>query len=70
MGNRDMSEGMSYSEIAKQLGISRQSVRNIEKKALRKLKNSGKLNQFKELAGDNWRESDYNGRNLSWESLI
>lgn len=65
-----MSEGMSYSEIAKQLGISRQSVRNIEKKALRKLKNSGKLNQFKELAGDNWRESDYNGRNLSWESLI
>lgn len=65
-----MSEGMSYSEIARQLGITRQSVRNIEKKALRKLKNSGKLNQFKELAGDNWRESDYNGRNLSWESLI
>lgn len=65
-----MSEGMSYSEIAKQLGISRQNVRNIEKKALRKLKNSGKLDRFKELAGDNWRESDYNGRNLSWENLI
>jgi transcriptional regulator len=41
-----MREGMTYKEIAEALGISRQSVQNIERRALWKLKRSGKLDQF------------------------
>ena len=41
-----MRDGMTYAEIAEQLGISRQSVKNIERKALWKLKRSGKLDKF------------------------
>ena len=37
---------MTYTEIAEVLGISRESVRNIERRALWKLKRSGKLDKF------------------------
>jgi len=69
VGCRIVSAGMTYKEIAEVLGISRQNVRIIEAKALRKLRNSGKLDDFKELAGDSWREPRHNGRNKEWESL-
>ncbi len=69
MGYRIVRGGMTYTEIAEVLGISRQNVRIIEAKALRKLRNSGKLDDFKELAGDNWREPRNKGRNVEWESL-
>lgn len=61
---------MTYKEIAEALGISRQSVRIIELKALRKLSNSGKLDDFKELAKDNWREHINEGSKIKWENLI
>lgn len=64
-----MSQGMTYKEIAEVLGISRQSVRIIEARALRKLRNSGKLAEFRELASGNWRETYEYGRNKQWESL-
>jgi len=41
-----MRDGMTHAQIAKVLGISRESVRNIERRALWKLKRSGKLDQF------------------------
>ena len=37
---------MTYKEIAEVLGISRESVRNIERRALWKLKRSGQLDKF------------------------
>jgi predicted XRE-type DNA-binding protein len=37
---------MTHAQIAEVLGISRESVRNIERRALWKLKRSGKLEQF------------------------
>jgi len=39
-------DGMTHAQIAEVLGISRESVRNIERRALWKLKRSGKLEQF------------------------
>lgn len=65
-----MSQRMTYKEIAEVLGISRQSVRNIEVRALRKLRNSGKLDDFKELANENWREHINEGSKIKWENLI
>lgn len=65
-----MSAGMTYKEIAEALGISRQNVRIIELKALRKLRNSGKLDDFKELADENWREHINEGSRIKWENLI
>lgn len=41
-----MRDGMTYTEIAEELGISRQSVKNIERRALWKLKRSGQLDRF------------------------
>ena len=41
-----MKHGMSKLEVAKALGLSRVRVGQIERKALRKLKNSGKLEKF------------------------
>jgi len=41
-----MRDGMTHAQIAEVLGISRESVRNIERRALWKLKRSGKLEQF------------------------
>lgn len=41
-----MRECMTYKQIAEVLGISRESVRNIERRALWKLKRSGKLDKF------------------------
>lgn len=41
-----MRDGMTYTEIARVLGISRQSVVNTERRALWKLKRSGKLDKF------------------------
>lgn len=40
---------MTYTEIAEALGISRQSVKNIERRALWKLKRSGQLDRFLSL---------------------
>ena len=39
---------MTYKQIAEVLGISPESVRAIEFKALRKLRNQGKLDKFRE----------------------
>jgi len=39
-------DGMTHAQIAEVLGISRESVRNIERRALWKLKRSGKLDKF------------------------
>lgn len=44
-----MSGGMTYEEIAKELGVSRHTVKNIERKALWKLRRSGKLKEFLSL---------------------
>jgi transcriptional regulator with XRE-family HTH domain len=41
-----MSAGMTQLEVAKQLGVSRQLVAQIEHKALWKLRQSGKLDKF------------------------
>ena len=41
-----MRDGMTHAQIAEVLGISRESVRNIERRALWKLKRSGQLNKF------------------------
>ena len=43
---------MSYSEVARELGINRATVRQIEKSALWKLKKSGKLKAFLEAVED------------------
>jgi transcriptional regulator with XRE-family HTH domain len=48
--------GMSQREVAEALGISRASVQQIENRALRKLKNSGKLDAFKDLVDGTWRD--------------
>lgn len=48
--------GMSQNEVAEALGISRALVQQIERKALWKLKNCGKLDAFRELCNDGWRE--------------
>jgi DNA-directed RNA polymerase sigma subunit (sigma70/sigma32) len=45
-------EPMSHKEIAEHFGLSRESIRQIEKKALRKLKNQGKLEKFLVLFED------------------
>ena len=44
-----MRHGMTYAQIAEVLGVSSETVRNIERKALWKLKRSGKLDKFKDL---------------------
>jgi DNA-binding XRE family transcriptional regulator len=41
-----MRDGMTHTQIAEVLGISRESVRNIERRALWKLKRSGQLDKF------------------------
>ena len=41
-----MREGMTHTQIAEVLGISRETVRNIERRALWKLKRSGQLDKF------------------------
>jgi DNA-binding XRE family transcriptional regulator len=41
-----MREGMTHTQIAEVLGVSRETVRNIERRALWKLKRSGKLDKF------------------------
>lgn len=43
---------MTHQEIADELGISRQMVRNIENQALQKLKRSGKLRAFLDHIND------------------
>ena len=43
---------MSHSEIARELGINRATVRQIERNALWKLKKSGKLRAFLEATED------------------
>jgi len=43
---------MSHSEIARELGINRATVRQIERNALWKLKKSGKLKAFLEATED------------------
>lgn len=47
-----MKYNMSYSEVARELGINRATVRQIEKSALWKLKKSGKLKAFLEAVED------------------
>jgi len=41
-----MRDGMTYREIAEVLGVSSETVRNIERRALWKLKRSGELDKF------------------------
>ena len=41
-----MRDDMTHAQIAEVLGISRESVRNIERRALWKLKRSGQLDKF------------------------
>jgi DNA-binding XRE family transcriptional regulator len=41
-----MRDGMTHAQIAEVLGVSRETVRNIERRALWKLKRSGKLDKF------------------------
>ena len=48
--------GMSQREVAEALGISRAAVQQIENRALRKLKNSGKLDAFRDLVDGTWRD--------------
>ena len=50
--------GMSQREVAEALGISRAAVQQIENTALRKLKNSGKLDAFRDLVDGTWRDED------------
>jgi transcriptional regulator with XRE-family HTH domain len=50
--------GMSQREVAEALGISRAAVQQIENRALRKLKNSGKLDAFRDLVDGTWRDED------------
>jgi DNA-directed RNA polymerase sigma subunit (sigma70/sigma32) len=47
---------MSQREVAEALGISRAAVQQIENTALRKLKNSGKLDAFRDLVDGTWRD--------------
>lgn len=51
-------EPMSYKEIGEVLGLCGEAVRQIEKKALRKLRNQGKLKEFLILLDD---KQDYFG---------
>lgn len=41
-----MRDGMTHAQIAEILGVSRETVRNIERRALWKLKRSGQLDKF------------------------
>ena len=41
-----MRDGMTHAQIAEVLGVSRETVRNIARRALWKLKRSGKLDKF------------------------
>ena len=41
-----MRDGMTHAQIAEVLGISRETVRSIERRALWKLKRSGQLDKF------------------------
>ncbi len=41
-----MRDGMTHAQIAEILGVSRETVRTIERRALWKLKRSGKLDKF------------------------
>ena len=41
-----MRDGMTHAQIAEVLGVSRETVRNIERRALWKLKRSGQLDKF------------------------
>jgi transcriptional regulator with XRE-family HTH domain len=50
--------GMSQREVAEALGISRAAVQQIENRALRKLKNSGKLDAFRDLVDGTWRDEE------------
>jgi transcriptional regulator with XRE-family HTH domain len=58
-----MSAGMTQLEVAKKLGVSRQLVAQIERKALWKLRQTGKLDKFltlleapiEEYYGENYR---------------
>ena len=50
--------GMSQREVAEALGISRAAVQQIENTALRKLKNSGKLDAFRDLVDGTWRDEE------------
>ena len=47
---------MTYTQIAEALGISPESVRAIEFKALRKLRNQGKLDKFRDMCDGTWRD--------------
>lgn len=49
-------EPMTYKQIAEVLGISPEAVRAIEFKALRKLRNQGKLDQFRHMCDGTWRD--------------
>ncbi len=55
---------MTYRQIAEVLGISPESVRAIEFKALRKLRSQGKLDKFRDMCDGTWRDEDKGvGRN-------
>jgi len=56
--------GMTQREVAKALGISRCRVQQLEYSALRKLRNSGKLDNFKDLLDAPIEE--YYGEERSW----
>lgn len=62
-----MKYGMTQTEVAKALGISRCRVQQLERSALRKLKNSGKLNKFKHLLDAPIEE--YYGEDVSWYKI-
>lgn len=47
---------MTYAQIAEALGISPESVRAIEFKALRKLHSQGKLDKFRDMCDGTWRD--------------
>lgn len=48
--------GMTQKEVADALGITRAAVQQIENQALRKLRNSGKLEAFRDLVDGTWRD--------------
>ena len=49
-------EPMTYKQMSEVLGISPEAVRAIEFKALRKLRNQGKLDQFRDMCDGTWRD--------------
>ena len=53
--------GMTQREVADALGITRAAVQQIENKALRKLRNSGKLEAFRDLVDGTWRDEGKGG---------